>query len=192
MPCKRRWNVSWRSLARRKQNWLPKAEGWCHREAYRDRRSGLLTRHLQHQQGFTLLELVVSTLIMGVLAQLMAIDMLGHMPQRRLSGATQQMTWDLMRARMQAIKRRHNVQVTFVDTHTYAIWMDINKNGVIDSGEEEVKNVHSHYRGVNVTATNNITFNSRGASHNAATITLTNTKGSKVIAVNIAGFIKAS
>jgi prepilin-type N-terminal cleavage/methylation domain-containing protein len=150
-----------------------------------------VTRHLQNHQGFTLLELVVSTLIMGVLAQLMAIDMIGHMPQRRLSGATQQMTWDLMRARMQAIKRRQNVQVTFVDTHTYAIWMDTNKNGVIDSGEEEVKNVHHHYRGVNVTATNHITFNSRGASHNAATITLTNSKGSKVIAVNIAGFIKA-
>jgi prepilin-type N-terminal cleavage/methylation domain-containing protein len=150
-----------------------------------------LTRHLQHQQGFTLLELVLSTLIIGVLAQLVAMDMLGQMSQRRLSGATQQMTWDLMRARMQAIKLRQNVQVTFVDAHTYAIWIDTNKNGVIDSGEEEVKNVHNHYRGVNVTSTNNITFNSRGASHNAATITLTNSKGSKVIAVNIAGFIKA-
>ena len=151
-----------------------------------------MTRHLQNNQGFTLLELVLSTLIIGVLAQLMATGMTGQMPLRRLSGATQQITWDLMRARMRAIKLRQNVQVTFVDTHTYTIWIDTNKNGVTDSGEEELRNLHNNYRGVNVTSTNNITFNSRGASHNAATITLTNSKGSKVIAVNTAGFIKAS
>jgi len=150
-----------------------------------------LTQHLQNNHGFTLLELVLATCIMGVLAQFVVMDMLGHMPQRRLSGATRQVTWDLMRARMQAIKLRHNVQVTFVDAHTYSIWMDTNNNGVTDSGEEEVKSVDTKYRGVNVTSTHNITFNSRGASPNAATITLTNAKGSKLIAVNVAGLIQA-
>ena len=80
-----------------------------------------MTQPLQNNQGFTLLELVLATCIMGVLAQFVVMDMLGHMPQRRLSGATRQMTWDLMRARMRAIKLRHNVQVTFVDAHTYSI-----------------------------------------------------------------------
>ena len=150
-----------------------------------------MTPHLQNKQGFTLVELLLSTFILGVFAQLVAMNMLGQMPQRRLSGATQQLTWDLMRARMQAIKLRQNVQITFVDAHTYTIWIDTNKNGVTDSGEEEWKNVSNKYRGVNVTATNTITFNSRGASHNAATITLTSSQGSKSIAVNIAGFIKA-
>jgi len=171
---------------------LPNAACWCPREAYRTRRSGVVTPHLQNNHGFTLLELVLATCIIGVVAQLMAMDMIGQMPQRRLSGATQQMTWDLMRARMRAIKLRQNVQVTFVDTHTYTIWIDTNKNGVTDSGEEEVQNVYNKYRAVNVTSTSNITFNSRGASHNAATITLTNAKGSKVITVNVAGFIQAS
>ena len=150
-----------------------------------------MTQHLQNNQGFTLLELVLATCIMGVLAQFVVMDMLGQMPQRRLSGATRQMTWDLMQARMRAIKLRHNVQVTFVDAQTYTIWMDTNNNGVTDSGEEEVQNIHTKYRGVNVTSTSHLTFNSRGASHNAATITLTNAKGSKVIAVNVAGLIKA-
>jgi prepilin-type N-terminal cleavage/methylation domain-containing protein len=150
-----------------------------------------LARHLQNNRGFTLLELVLSTLIIGVLAQLVAMDVIGQMPQRRLSGATQQMTWDLMRARMLAIKRRQNVQVTFVDAHTYTIWIDTNKNGVTDSSEEELQDMHNKYRGVNVTSTNNITFNSRGASQNTAIITLTNSKGSKVVTVNVAGFIKA-
>ena len=150
-----------------------------------------MARHLQNNRGFTLLELVLSTLIIGVLAQLVAMDMIGHMPQRRLSGATQQMTWDLMRARMLAIKRRQNVQVTFVDAHTYTIWIDTNKNGVTDSGEEELQDLHTKYRGVTVTSTNTITFNSRGASQNTATITLTNSKGSKVVTVNVAGFIQA-
>ena len=150
-----------------------------------------MTQHLQNNQGFTLLELVLATCIIGVLAQFVAMDMLGQMPQRRLRGATQQMTWDLMRARMRAIKLRHNVQVTFVDAQTYTIWMDTNHNGLTDSGEEEVQNIHTKYRGVNVTSTSNLTFNSRGASPNAATITLTNAKGSKVIAVNVAGLIQA-
>ena len=150
-----------------------------------------MTQHLQNNQGFTLLELVLATCIIGVVAQFVAMDMLGQMPQRRLSGATRQMTWDLMQARMRAIKLRHNVQVTFVDAQTYTIWMDTNNNGVTDSGEEEVQNIHTKYRGVNVTSTHNLTFNSRGASPNAATITLTNAKGSKVIAVNVAGLIQA-
>jgi prepilin-type N-terminal cleavage/methylation domain-containing protein len=150
-----------------------------------------VTPHLQNKQGFTLVELLLATCIMGVFAQLVAMNMLGHMPQRRLSGATQQLTWDLMRARMQAIKLRQNVQVTFVDAHTYTIWIDANKNGVTDSGEEEVKTVRTKYPGVNVTATNTLTFNSRGASLTAATITLTSAQGSKSIAVNIAGFIKS-
>ena len=150
-----------------------------------------MARHLQNNRGFTLLELVLSTLLIGVLAQLVAMDMIGQMPQRRLSGATQQMTWDLMRARMLAIKRRQNVQVTFVDAHTYTIWIDTNKNGVTDSGEEELQDMHNKYRGVTVTSTNTITFNSRGASQNTATITLTNSKGSKVVTVNVAGFIQA-
>ena len=150
-----------------------------------------MTQHLQTNHGFTLLELLLATCIIGVVAQLVAKDMLGHMPQRRLSGATQQMTWDLMRARMRAIKLRHNVQVTFVDAHTYTLWMDTNHNGVVDSGEEEVQSVYNKYRAVNVTSTSNITFNSRGASDTAATITLTNAKGSKVITVNVAGFIQA-
>ena len=151
-----------------------------------------MTQPLQNKHGFTLLELLLATCIIGVVAQLVAMDMLGHMPQRRLRGATQQMTWDLMRARMRAIKLRHNVQVTFVDAHTYTMWMDTNHNGVVDSGEEEVQNVYNKYRAVNVTSTSNITFNSRGASDHAATITLTNAKGSKVIAVNVAGFIQAN
>ncbi len=150
-----------------------------------------MTQHLQTNHGFTLLELLLATCIIGVVAQLVAMDMLGHMPQRRLSGATQQMTWDLMRARMRAIKLRHNVQVTFVDAHTYTLWLDTNKNGVIDSGEEEVQNVDTKYRAVTVTSTRNITFNSRGAADHAATITLTNARGSKSITVNIAGFIQA-
>ena len=49
-----------------------------------------MTPHLQNKQGFTLLELLLVTCIMGVFAQLVAMDMLGQMPQRRLSGATRQ------------------------------------------------------------------------------------------------------
>jgi prepilin-type N-terminal cleavage/methylation domain-containing protein len=150
-----------------------------------------VTSPLQNKHGFTLVELLIATFIIGVFAQLVAMNMLGHMPQRRLSGATRQLTWDLMRARMQAIKLRHNVQVTFVDPHTYTIWIDTNNNGVTESGEEEVKHVHTKYPGVTVTSTNTLTFNSRGAALTAATMTLTSAQGSKSIAVNIAGFIKA-
>src|SRR5205823_1489644 len=146
MPCNKRWNVYVRWLAKRMQNLLTNAELRCHREAHRNRRNRLLTQRLQNNQGFTLPELLLSTFILGILAQLVAMNMLGHMPQRRLSGATRQMTWNLMRARMQAIKLRQNVQVAFVDAHTYTIWIDTNKNGVTDSGEAELKNLDNNYR----------------------------------------------
>ena len=115
----------------------------------------------------------------------------GHLLQHRLSGATRQLTWDLIRARRQAITLRQPVHVTFGETHTYAIWIDTNKNGVTESGEAEMQNLHTRYPAVTVTATSHITFNSRGASTTGATITLTNAHGSKHITVNIAGYIKS-
>jgi prepilin-type N-terminal cleavage/methylation domain-containing protein len=151
-----------------------------------------LTRPLQNSQGFTLLEILIVTLIIGVLAEVMAMNMISYMPQRRLSGATRQLTWDLMGARMKAIKLRKNVVVVFVGDHTYTVWTDTNKNGVVDTGEEEVKNIHTNYHDVNITSTSNTTFGSRGTCNNMATITLTNSSGSKTITVNVAGFVKAS
>jgi Tfp pilus assembly protein FimT len=149
-----------------------------------------LARHLRNNAGSTLLEIVLTTLIMGFLAEVVAMNLLSQMPQRRLNGATSQIAWDFMGARMKAIKLRRNVTITFVDNHTYTIWIDANKNSVTDSGEQEVKNIHTKYHDVNFTSTNNVVFNSRGASNNISTITLTNSRGSKVIVIKISGFIK--
>jgi Tfp pilus assembly protein FimT len=134
---------------------------------------------------------MVFTLIVGVLASMAAMNMTGQLSQHRLSGATRYMTWDFMNARMKAIKLRKNVQIAFVDTQTYTIWIDINQNGTPDSGETKSKNLHDQYPGVHLTSTDAIHFNSRGAPSNPVTITLSNSTTNKIIKINVSGFINS-
>ena len=148
------------------------------------------TAHLSNQKGFTLVELVIVTAIAVVLAELLALNFIGQMPTYRLNGAARWVAADLMAARAHAVSRILNVTVSFPNNHAYTIWRDADKDGVIDTGEAETKDIQTSYHDVTLTATDNPTFNSRGGINTPATITVTNASGSKIITVNTAGFIK--
>jgi type IV fimbrial biogenesis protein FimT len=62
-----------------------------------------LKKYLCNRQGFTLVELIVATAIMGLLAELMAMGLADQLPKRRLNGAARNLMLDVMEARLQAI-----------------------------------------------------------------------------------------
>jgi Type II transport protein GspH len=117
------------------------------------------------------------------------------MPKRRLQGAAKQITWDLMEARAQAIQRHSNVRLRFPDNHLYAIWNDVDHDGVVDAGEEAMKDIHDQYPDVIVDVDDddlviaNPLFTSRGTSSGNTAIRITNSAGSKNLSINVSGFI---
>ena len=148
------------------------------------------TAYLSNQKGFTLVELVIVSAIAVILAELLAQTFIAQMPTYRLNGAARWVVADLMAARAHAVARVHNVSVSFPNTHDYTIWRDVDKNGVINTGEAHTKDIQATYHDIMLSATDNPTFNPRGVTDTPTTITVTNASGSKIITVNTAGFIK--
>lgn len=153
----------------------------------------LLPRLFRSQKGFTLIELIVATAILGILAELIATVILNQMPRWHLNSATRQVTWDLMSARGKAVSDFSNLKVIFPNDHEYTVWSDTNGDNDIDNGETVVLNSDVHIKYPNVSFADPLPlpflFTVRGTSSMAQQVTLTNTIDSRRIRVSVAGKI---
>ncbi|MBC8282855.1 MAG: GspH/FimT family pseudopilin [Nitrospinae bacterium] len=94
----------------------------------------------EFQEGFTLIEMVVTMAIMGIVAAIAIPNFSKWKEKHEINGQAQKVYFDLMLARTTAIKSNNNVRVAFDTTaHTYQIHEDSNDDGNLDAGEN-VKN----------------------------------------------------
>ena len=150
-----------------------------------------LSFHHPTFRGFSLLELVIVMGILVILGSLGQTWLSSQLPKWRLNGAARQLTSDLMAAKMKAVTQGTKHRVSFLDTHRYTVFADQNNNGKPDLGEPLVeRDVQNDYRDVTLTSTNNPIFHPRGTASNLATVTMSNSAGSKTITVGITGRIK--
>lgn len=61
-----------------------------------------------NERGVTLIEILLVTVVIGLMGQIAVTNLVGQMPKKRLQGATNQIVWDLMAARMTAIMQNNN------------------------------------------------------------------------------------
>ena len=154
-----------------------------------------LTAYLHNRQGFTLVELLIATVILGVLAEIMAHNLLSQIALRRLNAASRQLAWDLREARIQAVKSNQRIKVVFPDQHHYTIWTDSDDDGVIDANElPPVKSGDLQKKYHNVTFLSPLpqtfTFDSRGTCDATQDINLQTSTISKRISITISGKVK--
>jgi type IV fimbrial biogenesis protein FimT len=129
--------------------------------------------------------------IIGVLAGTAIPVYIGMGPSIRLSGATRQIMGDLMWARMQAISQNNEYKVFFLDDHRYQILDDTDNDGNIDSGESVITmNIQEKYSDVTFSSNANPIFHPRGNASPTATVTLTNSSGTKTVTIAITGRVK--
>jgi prepilin-type N-terminal cleavage/methylation domain-containing protein len=153
-----------------------------------------LAAHLYNRQGFTLIELMIATIILSLLAQIMAHNLLRQLPTRRLHAATRQLAWDLRAARIQAVKRSQRIKVVFPDQYRYTIWIDRDDDGIVDASESiaragNLQNKHHNVHFLNPLPTT-FTFDARGTADTAQDINLQTSTLSKKISITISGKVK--
>ena len=143
------------------------------------------------QPGFTIVELMIVLAIGTIGIMLTQTWLTTQLPKWRLNGAVRQLVSDLQAAKMKAVVERNRQRIIFLDTHRYMVVDDDNNNGMLDPGEKvEDRDIQRDYRDVTLAATNNPSLLPRGTASNLASISVTNTWGTRIITVSITGRVK--
>ena len=150
---------------------------------------------LTNNSGFTLVEHLIVTAIIGLLVLVGALVSLNLLPRYGLHNATQRLAGDFMRARRQAVKQNQSMTVRFSDAHTYTIWNDANANETVDQGETVDKTVDIQDTAPGILVTTGapfpliLVYTSRGVPNVPLTLTVANGSGANNVQVRITGHI---
>jgi type IV fimbrial biogenesis protein FimT len=138
------------------------------------------TRHamIRNSDGYTLMELFITMMIVGILATVAAPQATGLMRTYRLSGAGQVVWGDLHKARLMAIKESRTIRVDFTAT-AYSLVR-------VDTAEVAFsRNVALEYPGITLGVTPNaVTFTSAGLLASATrNVQIQSTAGTKGVTI---------
>ena len=144
--------------------------------------------------GYTLIEVLLTLWIIGILVGI-GVPVYGtQIPKYRLHAAARQILSDLLIARKRAMSEGHVVQLLFRHRQSYVIWQDQDNNRRINAGESTVKEIARH--GIILQSTNHPRFHPTGTVTNLPTITLHHPSNPKrfrtCLSISIAGRIKQS
>lgn len=146
----------------------------------------------EYQKGFTLIEMVVTMAIVGIVTAIAIPNFSKWKEKHQINGQAQKVYFDLMLARTTAVKSNNDVRVTFDTTaHTYKIHEDSNSDGSEDA-DENVKNAilennvqFAYNTGITDTDGNNVTapvtfgatlvFDSKGQASSSGSVLLLHT-----------------
>ncbi|MFH0995572.1 MAG: GspH/FimT family pseudopilin [Pseudomonadota bacterium] len=135
--------------------------------------------------GFTLYEVIVVMVIVGILSAISILNYRAWIPGIRLNGAARQVMGDLIAARMASVKENVSVVVKHLNNHSYSV--------TVGNGTPSIKDLQPDYPGttLNFTGVTFVTFSSRGTT-SPRTLTLQNSSGIKNITIAITGRVKIS
>ncbi len=153
-----------------------------------------LTSHVTSERGFTLVELLITIAVAGILGAIAVMNAPGMLDNYRVRGAARQLHSDMQMARLRAIKEGKEFALEFIGTSycvklkTGANWDDGCDIAAEDTLDVIIKTVNltNDYSGVVVCATDRTEFNPNGT---ATTTGATVSKGSRAqrVAVSSSG-----
>lgn len=147
--------------------------------------------------GFTLIELVIVLVLLGVITAIATPSFMHYMKSQRLSGACRQLFTDLTKARAQAVGQNCRIIIELTNSTDYKIIRDTNNNSVIDTGETgETRSIRPTYHDVTFSAATAATsftpiFYPNGTGNNGTiSVTSSSLSQTKTITFSTMGRIK--
>ena len=146
--------------------------------------------------GFTLVELIIVVVIMGVIAAMAVPSVITFFDNYRLQGAAREVMLTMQLAKMKAISKNLQYKVDLTPTGGPAGGTYLLQEGNKSSGSDtwttiETHNLSDYANTILYSSTNDPIFNPRGTISNLTTVVVKNTKGdSYQISTSIAGRIK--
>jgi len=134
-------------------------------------------------RGFTLLEVMIVIMIVGVLATIAIPAFSTWRENQAVRSATQTLMAQLKQARVLALSENRSVSITFTST-SYVF--DAGSSATCDRCKNETVALSSFSSRLSLSPTTTRTFSSRGTA-NSGTITLTAGAASRAITINIIG-----
>lgn len=135
--------------------------------------------------GFSLIEVVISIAILGLIIALLSHSFTNQAPKYQLKKATWEIYSRLNYARYKAIYRGMKYRVSF-ESNSYVLEKFDDPKG------EWRTEQRSFLDGVTITANNSPIFHPRGTVSNLASITVENSRGQYKISIAISGRIKVT
>jgi type IV fimbrial biogenesis protein FimT len=148
-----------------------------------------LFRRLRDAHGITVVDLVIGVAVIGILAAIALPNLQPLLTKYRLNGAARQVMGDLMASRMKAVSQHRKFKIFLCNSQAYKICDDANADDSVDNCESSayVRDLQATYPGVSVSATTDPVFTAKGTASGTTTITLTNSHGTKSVAVAMTG-----
>lgn len=137
--------------------------------------------------GFTLMEVLVAIGVAAILTAVAAPNLSGFQSQYRLSGVSNQIAFDIGRARMQAVGQNVSMRVVLVGGTGYRFERSSNGTTFIPDGV--TVRLPS---GVRIWGDTSTTFTRTGIATAPTTINITTAAGTKVIRTNVIGRVSVT
>lgn len=158
----------------------------------------------KNRGGFTLVEMMVTLAVVGIMAAIAVPSMAKILPRIKLRSATSQLANDLQAARYRGISGNFRTQIVFnTVAGTYTRNLDTNRNGAFEAGEADIvdRTMPSGVNFVPGSTAPNVTFDPTGSADDGTAgvgdilVTLVNTASppeTRQLSVNRAmGLVKA-
>ena len=149
------------------------------------------------RKAFTIVEMLVTISIIGIMAAMIVPTLSHHLPGIQLNGSTRSLNSDLRDMQERAITEQKQYAIKFFPATSPPSYKLIYiNNDVIPAVEEEIRTVNlpnnSSLTLADTIALDEIIFSADGGPSSSGDITITLNANNKVLNVSPAGFIKIS
>ncbi|VAW73882.1 Type IV fimbrial biogenesis protein FimT [hydrothermal vent metagenome] len=161
---------------------------------------------MKTQTGFTLVELMIALAVFAITVTFAIPNLREFIQNNRLISQTNDMSSSLHLARSEAVKRKQTVTICGSNNSStcntpaweqgWIVFVDVDGDGVVDGGTDEILRVSGALSGANTlrtisfTSTARVQYNSQGAIDSTGSFTLCDTRGAltaRAININITG-----